>query len=421
MKITYNAEGTKRKELVNAVSKLLAVDSVYQGPPSFAYTVDGYTIDRHGNLQTPEEATRDDIFLLTDALFAEYGFKAEEHFDELFPDEVESDEDEDESKDTSDAAEPNEQDDAEEAESVDEEDDEDEDTDSVCDSESDEDDEVDADDPIEEEVADEAEQDEGTDDADDITEEETDDSDEESIAEASEESEDDSVDAPETAPVAAKTVSPEDDTEEAAKALENGVSAPETGEDPADPEAPPRLTLSLPREKFSPSAIERLRALVMSKQTLLKKVFETDDLSIETNDTQIMFPWFTLHGIDGETDAYAKFVHAIAVRALTSSRISSYEKPTDNDKFTMRLFLNNLGFKGEEYKFARRFLVRNLEGNGAWRYGNAPDASNVDLDLPTVFTPAAPVQEANVQTEDDVEALPEEADVGDEEESTDEE
>ena len=420
MKITYNAEGSKRKELVNAVSKLLAVDSVYQGPPSFAYTVDGYTIDRQGNLQTPEETTRDDIFLLTDALFAEYGFQAEEKFDELFPDKVESDEDEDEaeSKDTSDAAEPNEQDDADEAESVDEEDDEDEDTDSVCDSESDEDDEVDADDPIEEEVADEAEQEEDTDDADDITEDETeeeaDDSDEESTADAPEESVDDSVDA-------AETVSPEDDTEEAAKAPENGDFAPETGEESADPEAPPHLTLSLPREKFSPSAIDRLRALVMSKQTLLKKVFETDDLSIETNDTQIMFPWFTLHGIAGETDAYAKFVHAIAVRALTSSRISSYEKPTDNDKFTMRLFLNNLGFKGEEYKFARRFLVRNLEGNGAWRYGNAPDASNVDLDMPTVFMPTAPVQEANEQIEDEDEASSEEANVGNEEGSTDEE
>ena len=186
-----------------------------------------------------------------------------------------------------------------------------------------------------------------------------------------------------------------------------------------------KLTLSLPREKFSDAAIDRLRALVQSKQTLLRKVFETDELTIIVNDAQIMFPWFTLHGIDGETDAYAKFIHAIAMRALTSSRISSTERQTDNDKFTMRLFLNNLGFKGEEYKFARRFLIRNLEGNGAWRYGNKPDASSFDLDMPTVFKPAVnpptldELTGEETETESEVES---DEDVGnEEEESTDEE
>lgn len=38
-----------------------------------------------------------------------------------------------------------------------------------------------------------------------------------------------------------------------------------------------------------------------------------------------------------------------------------------NNSPTMRLFLVSLNFKGEEYKFARKFLLRNLSGNSSWR------------------------------------------------------
>ena len=394
MKITYNVTGPARKELVNAIAHLLAVDSVYQGPPSFAYNIGGYVVDKNGNLNTPEEAETDDVFRLVDALYAEYEYKPEEPLSELFPDE-------DADTDEVDAEPEEEKPDADEAEDFDD---------------AEEDDEA---------------------------EEEAEDSDEESEPETSEEPEPD--DAPETAAKAGDSPACEDDTEKAAEGPENGLSAPDEGEetteasdvaedeamesaedteeaessDEAEDSDDSRLTLSLPREKFSDAAIDRLRALVQSKQTLLKKVFETEELTIIVNDGQIMFPWFTLHGVDGEVDAYAKFIHAIALRALTSSRISSTEKPTDNDKFTMRLFLNNLGFKGEEFKFARRFLIRNLEGNGAWRYGNAPDASSFDLEMPTVVAPAVSTPEEPVKS--DPEPEEEETDVGDEEEESDDE
>ena len=388
MKITYNITGPARKELVNAIAHLLAVASVYQGPPSFAYNIGGYVVDKNGNLNTPEEAETDDVFRLVDALYAEYEYKPEEPLSELFPDEE---------------ADPDEAD----AESEEEEPD---------------------------------------------AEDEEEDSDEESKTDIPEKPE--AHDALETAAKVGDSPACEDDTEGTHEAPENGLSAPDEGEIAAEGSVPAedeavesaedieeaetsdeaedsddsRLTLSLPRGKFSDAAIDRLRALVQSKQTLLKKVFETEELTIIVNDGQIMFPWFTLHGIDGEVDAYAKFIHAIALRALTSSRISSTEKPTDNDKFTMRLFLNNLGFKGEEYKFARRFLIRNLEGNGAWRYGNAPSAFDCDLDMPTVFKPTVtpPVQdeptEAVTEAKTEAESDVEQEEVGNgEEESTDEE
>ena len=81
----------------------------------------------------------------------------------------------------------------------------------------------------------------------------------------------------------------------------------------------------------------------------------------------IVFPWFTDHGIDGEAKAYMQLVSGIAKRAKMLTRVTATESPSDNDKFTMRLFLVSLNFKGPEYAFARKFLLRNLSGNSGWR------------------------------------------------------
>lgn len=57
---------------------------------------------------------------------------------------------------------------------------------------------------------------------------------------------------------------------------------------------------------------------------------------------------------------------------------------SDNDKFTMRLFLVSLDFKGEEYKFARKFLLKNLSGNSSWRTEDAKarhDARKVQQEI----------------------------------------
>jgi len=216
MKITYNVTGPARKELVKAIAHLLAVASVYQGPPSYAYSIGGYIVDRNGNLITPDEATTDDVFRLVDALYAEYGYKPEESLSELFPEEdTESDEEE----------------------------------------------------PEADEAEDSEETDEGVE-----AEEEAEDSDEEPKAEAPEQPEPEADDAPEIGPKAGDSPTSEDDTEEGEKTPENGDSAPDTGEETAvtgdtddapaaveaaeEPSEPDddesaddtHLTLSLPRE-----------------------------------------------------------------------------------------------------------------------------------------------------------------------------
>ena len=133
------------------------------------------------------------------------------------------------------------------------------------------------------------------------------------------------------------------------------------------------LIIKVPRDGFIPETEENLRRIIASKAPLLKKALETDSLEIVFTDNAIRFQWFTLHGIDGEADAYNRLVTAMCKMAKEQKRVVAKECAADNEKFSMRLFLIRLGFIGDEYKTARRILLRNLTGNSSWRSGHRPE------------------------------------------------
>ena len=54
MKISYNVTGSKRKELVQAISRELETEAKYCGAPGFAYEVGGLRIDRDGTVSGPD-------------------------------------------------------------------------------------------------------------------------------------------------------------------------------------------------------------------------------------------------------------------------------------------------------------------------------------------------------------------------------
>ena len=71
--LDYNVSGKKRKQLVRAMSEILGDDAIYQGAPTFAYRVDGYTISRNGEVTCPNTATHEEVTQLVGSL-REQGF-----------------------------------------------------------------------------------------------------------------------------------------------------------------------------------------------------------------------------------------------------------------------------------------------------------------------------------------------------------
>lgn len=163
------------------------------------------------------------------------------------------------------------------------------------------------------------------------------------------------------------------------------------------------LIIKVPRDGFTPETEENLRRIIASKAPLLKKALETDSLEIVFTEDALCFQWFTLHGIDGESDAYNRLVTAMCKMAKEQKRVVAKECVADNEKFAMRLFLIRLGFIGDEYKTARRILLRNLTGNGSWRSGHRPERAE---HAPTDEAEAAPADTAAETSADEKGGVP---------------
>lgn len=70
MKINYNIQGPKRKELVKLIADFTGYEAKYCGAPTFAYEVGGYCVDKNGTVtlasNTPDEAVERMIQMLYD-------------------------------------------------------------------------------------------------------------------------------------------------------------------------------------------------------------------------------------------------------------------------------------------------------------------------------------------------------------------
>lgn len=80
----------------------------------------------------------------------------------------------------------------------------------------------------------------------------------------------------------------------------------------------------------------------------------------------------TLHA--GKIRAYIVLALALNHQALTQKSASYRKVQEENEKFAMRVWLNRIGFIGDEFKACREHLYRHLDGNAAWRYGSRENA-----------------------------------------------
>lgn len=129
------------------------------------------------------------------------------------------------------------------------------------------------------------------------------------------------------------------------------------------------MTVTIPREFFTESALINLRKIVDSKAALLKKALGTDRLDIiesDDDDDEIQFPWFPEPNAD-EFVTYAQLIDSLCEMARKAKRVVATERPVESEKYAMRCFLIRLGFTGPENKKARKILLRNLTGSAAFQ------------------------------------------------------
>lgn len=255
MKIMYGCRvSAEKKKLMDTICEITGLTATYQGPPAFAYHIGEYTVDRDGNLNTPnsEEAKK-----LVEALLEE-GFEGDLSEGWSFEQET-------------------------------------------------------------------------------------------SVEEAHEEQiEEENMETQETAA--------EQESEELADA-----DIPDTDHS--------GLTISFPRSMVSDADLTKIEKLVEGKQALIKKALGADSLDIKVDEEKVSFPWFSIQP-DGESaNTYMRFIQKLCELAINQKRITTKEKPTENEKYAFRCFLLRLGFIGDEFKQDRKILMKNLDGSASFKHG----------------------------------------------------
>lgn len=152
---------------------------------------------------------------------------------------------------------------------------------------------------------------------------------------------------------------------------ESGMRASEIPE-------PSTLTIEMPLTGFTPEKLENLFRLVKTKAPLLKAALGADDLPIQQTDEaggKLVFPWFSGDADCDAVRAYTLLIERLCATAKEQHRVTAKEKNVENEKFAFRVFLIRLGFVGDEYKAARKILLKNLSGNSAFKNGAAPKAT----------------------------------------------
>ena len=146
-------------------------------------------------------------------------------------------------------------------------------------------------------------------------------------------------------------------------------------EETAQEEEPVGITITVSTEGLSDSAIVNFKNMTESKAELIKEAFGVRELPIEVNEDVLTVKWF--EGVEsGNAQHAATFVSAMLDKAGQQRYVNPKPLETDNPKYSFRVFLNSLGFKGPEHKQLRTDLLANLSGSTAWRHGK-PERSAV--------------------------------------------
>lgn len=70
MRIHYNATGEKRKEMVKTIGETIGVKPVYMKTPTYAFTIDYFTVTRDGTLEFSDRSDSEEVEAVLEALEA---------------------------------------------------------------------------------------------------------------------------------------------------------------------------------------------------------------------------------------------------------------------------------------------------------------------------------------------------------------
>ena len=81
-----------------------------------------------------------------------------------------------------------------------------------------------------------------------------------------------------------------------------------------------KLTIAIPKESLTDTALENLQKIIANKQMLFQRAFQTDSTGIEITDEKINFTWVP-YTVDGDDiAAYTQFISRLCDMARDAKK-----------------------------------------------------------------------------------------------------
>ena len=97
------------------------------------------------------------------------------------------------------------------------------------------------------------------------------------------------------------------------------------------------------------------------------KILQELGYKVISEGNKITFKFYNRDISPEKTEAYIQFITVLIRASKELKHASAKVVETDNEKYAFRTWLVRLGMVGSEYKKARKILLENLSGNGAFR------------------------------------------------------
>ena len=128
-----------------------------------------------------------------------------------------------------------------------------------------------------------------------------------------------------------------------------------------------RFCISFPADGVDEKALQNLNAIIHSKASLIQKSLRAETLEVKTEDSKLVFDWFSEVPSPEEISAYSQFLAALINMAKDQQRVTAKPCTAENEKYAFRCFLLRLGFIGKEYSSTRKILLSRLYGQQSYK------------------------------------------------------
>lgn len=129
------------------------------------------------------------------------------------------------------------------------------------------------------------------------------------------------------------------------------------------------LCIQIPKSSISDFELDLMKKMIAGKASLIKKATGASNLDVEIKEDAICFPWFDTLPEPEMINAVSVFITKLVALSREMKRVTTSDREVENERYAFRCFLLRLGFIGDEYKAARKILLKKLTGSSAFRDG----------------------------------------------------